>query len=61
MNLLDIDEIAKLYRVSRRYARDILVKNPEFPQPVRGSVKKKPLWTEESIREFLSPKSRTGA
>jgi hypothetical protein len=59
MNLLSIDEIAAMYRVSRRYARDHLVKKPEFPKPAPGTTKKKPLWTEDAIRAFISPESRT--
>lgn len=31
--LLDLSDIANLYRVSRRYARDVLVKSPGFPMP----------------------------
>lgn len=59
MNLLSLDDIAAMYRVSRRYARDCLTKKPEFPKPAPGTTKKKPLWTEDAIRAFLSPKSRT--
>jgi hypothetical protein len=59
MNLLSLDDIAAMYRVSRRYARDFLTKKPEFPKPAPGSTKKKPLWTEDAIRSFLSPESRT--
>ena len=59
MYLLDLDQIAALFRISRRYARDYLVKKPEFPKPAPGTTKMRPLWTEDAIREFLSPKSRT--
>jgi hypothetical protein len=52
-DLLTIDDIAKLYRVTRRYARDFLVKNPRFPKPIPLSTRKKPLWHRETIEAFV--------
>lgn len=54
IELLDLDDIAKLYRVSRRYARDFLVKKPGFPKPAPGSSTKIPLWHAEKIRAYIS-------
>jgi hypothetical protein len=52
-DLLTIDDIAKLYRVTRRYARDFLVKNPRFPRPVPSSTRKHPLWLRETIEAYV--------
>lgn len=54
--LYTIDDIAKLYRVSRRHARDVLVKQPGFPKPVPGSSSKIPLWLEARLEDYLSGK-----
>ena len=42
--LLDLSDIANLYRVSRRYARDVLVKSPGFPMPVLAISQKTRRW-----------------
>lgn len=57
IQLLDLDDIAKLYRVSRRHARDVLVKQPGFPKPAPGSSPKIPLWLEDEIRAYVRRKS----
>lgn len=51
--LLTLSEIAKLYRVTYRYARDCLVKKPGFPRPAPGSTRKNPLWHRDVIRDYL--------
>lgn len=51
--LLDLDDIAKLYRVSRRHARDVLVKQSGFPDRVPGSSSKIPLWSAEEIQAYV--------
>ena len=43
--LLDLSDIANLYRVSRRYARDVLVKSPGFPMPVLAISQKTRRWS----------------
>lgn len=57
IELLDLDDIAKLYRVSRRHARDVLVKQPGFPRPAPGSSTKIPLWNAEKIRAYIAEES----
>jgi hypothetical protein len=52
-DLLTLDDIAQLYRVSYRTARDIITKRRSFPPPVPGSTKKKPLWLRETIEAFI--------
>ena len=59
IELLSLDEVASMYRVTRRYARDYLVKTPGFPAPVQGSSRKNPLWLEEQLRQYMLEKSRT--
>jgi len=51
--LLTLDQIAATFHVSRTHARDALVKRPDFPKPVPGSTKKKPLWLRDTIEAFL--------
>jgi len=53
IELLDLDDIAKLYRVSRRHARDVLVKQVGFPLPAPGSSPKIPLWSADEIRAYI--------
>lgn len=57
IELLDLDDIARLYRVSRRHARDVLVKQPGFPKPAPGSSPKIPLWHAEKIRAYIAEES----
>jgi hypothetical protein len=52
-DLLTLDDIAQLYRVSYRTARDIITKRRSFPSPVPGSTKKKPLWLRETIEAYV--------
>ena len=53
IRLLDLDDIAKLYRVSRRHARDVLVKQLGFPARVPGSSSKIPLWSADEIQVYV--------
>lgn len=54
IELLDLDDIAKLYRVTRRHARDVLVKQPGFPKPAPGTSSKIPLWHADKIRAYIA-------
>lgn len=54
ITLLDLDDIAKLYRVSRRHARDFIVKHPDFPSPVPGSSGRYPRWNAVEVDAYLS-------
>lgn len=51
--LLTVDDIAAIYQVNRRYARDFTVKLPGFPDPAPGSTEKKPRWLESDVRSFI--------
>jgi hypothetical protein len=50
---LTLDDIAALYRVTRRYARDFITKNPRFPRPIPSSTRKTPLWLRETIEAYV--------
>ena len=52
-DLLTIDDIAALYRVSRWHARDNIVKAPDFPKIAPGTTWKKPRWVASEVRDFI--------
>jgi hypothetical protein len=52
-DLLALDDIAGIYRVTYRTARDVVTKRRGFPKPVPGSTKKKPLWLRETIEAYV--------
>lgn len=51
-DLLNLDDVAEMYRCSRRHARDVLVKLPGFPAPAPGSTVKQPVWVRSHVRAF---------
>ncbi len=55
--LLTIDDIAALYKVQRRTARDEVVKSPGFPQHAPGTSWKKPRWLASEVMRFLKNES----
>lgn len=55
--LLTIDDIAALYKVSRYHARDCIVKLPGFPDLAPGSSRRSPRWLRSEVRAFLYRKS----
>lgn len=62
--LLTLDDIAELYKVSRWQARDSVVKSEGFPPIAPGTTWKKPRWLASDVRRFLrrrSHESRTPA
>lgn len=52
-DLIDLHDIAEMYRVSYRTARDVTTKHPGFPPPVPGCTRKKPLWLRETIEAYI--------
>ena len=54
--LLDLGDIASLYRCSRRHARDVITKLVGFPELAPGSTPRNPLWLRAEIRAFLHRK-----
>lgn len=58
--LLDLEDIAALYKVSRRHARDFITKQPGFPERVPGSSPRFPLWLEEELDDYINRRSSEG-
>ena len=52
-DLMTIDDIAAMYRCSRRHARDTITKLVGFPNIVRGSSQRIPLWKRRDVAAFL--------
>lgn len=53
-DLLDLDDIAALWKIEREQARRKLVKLPEFPDPAPGSTRKNKRWRASDINQFLT-------
>lgn len=63
-DLLTADDLAALYKVSRRQVLDVVVKTPGFPAIAPGATWKKPRWSRSDVRRFLrrgSHESRNSA
>lgn len=54
--LLNLDDIATMYRCSRRHARDVVTKLVGFPELAPGSTQRNPLWLRIEVRAFLHRK-----
>lgn len=54
--LLDTQDIANVYRVSYKTARDTITKHPAFPARVPGSSSKKPLWLRSQVEAYMMGK-----
>lgn len=52
-DLLTLEDIADLWKVSREYAQRYLVKRPEFPDLAPGSTRKRPRWRSQDVRAFI--------
>lgn len=57
INLMTLDDIANMLKMSRKHVRDVVTKTKGFPEPVPGSGSRKPRWTEDAVREFFTGKS----
>lgn len=55
--LLNLDDIASMYRCSRRHARDVITKLVGFPDLAPGSTQRNPLWLRIEVRAFLHRKT----
>ena len=55
-HLLDFDDIAAMWKCSRRHARDVLTKLPAFPEPAPGSTLKRPVWLRSEVRAYANRK-----
>ena len=54
--LLTLEDLAELYRCSRRHARDVITKKIGFPSFAPGSTPRNPLWLRDDVRDFLRKK-----
>jgi len=54
--LLNLTDIATLYRCSRRHARDVIAKTIGFPEIAPGSTPRNPLYLRIEIRAFMHRK-----
>lgn len=52
--ILDLDDIAARWKVTRDYAQRYLVKRPEFPEPIPGSTRKTRRWRAREVDELLA-------
>lgn len=49
MNLLTLDDITAMVKLSRDYVRDRLVKRPDFPRPTFALSQKSKRWKREDV------------
>ena len=56
LELLDLSDLADLYRCTRRHARDVLTKLVGFPDVAPGSTTRRPLWLRIEVRAFMHRK-----
>lgn len=54
--LLNLADLAELYRCSRRHARDVITKLVGFPEIAPGSTPRNPLWVRVEITAFIRRK-----
>jgi len=53
IELLNLDDIAALYRCSRRHARDVITKAVRFPAIAPGSTPRNPLWLRDDVETYI--------
>lgn len=53
MNLLTLDDITGMAKLSRHHVRNRLVKSEGFPPPAPGFGTRKPRWVEAEVRAFF--------
>lgn len=51
---MTLDDIAQMWHTTRRHARDVLVKLPDFPTPAPGSTIKRPVWLRSKVLAFAA-------
>lgn len=55
--LLDLTDLAALFRCSRRHARDVVTKLKNFPEIAPGSTPRNPLWIRVEVKAFIHRKT----
>ena len=56
-DLLTLDDITQMLKLSRYHVRDVVVKSPGFPPPAPGTGPRKPRWPAHAVRKFFAGKS----
>lgn len=56
--LMDLDDIAALYRCSRRHARDVTIKSVGFPPLAPGASPRNLMWLRSEVMDFLHRRRR---
>ena len=56
--LYDVGEIAELFQVKRKHARDVIVKKPDFPKPFIRESQKICLWLKADIIEHYAKQQK---
>jgi hypothetical protein len=56
-DLMTLDEIAAAWKCSSRHARDVIVKQPGFPEPAPGSTQRHRVWLRKEVRGFAHRRS----
>ena len=54
--LLTLDDLAGVYKCTRRHVRDVITKTIGFPEPAPGSTMFRPRWLATEVRAFLHRK-----
>lgn len=55
--ILTLEDIAAMYKVSRERARDTIVKRPDFPDLAPGSTWRQPRWVAAEVRAYIRRRS----
>lgn len=55
--LITLDDIASMYRTSRRWARDVLVKRVDFPRPAVAVSQKVRRWKRHDVENWINTRS----
>lgn len=50
--MMSVEDIAKLWKVDRTYARDKLTKSEGFPSPAPGSTRRFQRWLRSQVEAF---------
>lgn len=50
--LMTLEDIAGMWRCSKRHARDVIVKTPGFPPEAPGSTPRNRVWLRKEVRDF---------
>ena len=56
IELLTVDDIATIYKVTTRTARDNITKTPGFPATAPGSTPRHPRWLASDVQAFVNRK-----